>query len=126
MPKGIRRSKVRLTKRVVEALSTRLARGERFYDLTLAGFGVAVYPGGRKSFFLDYGSKDRRRRMKLGEFGPLTLEQARKKAEVISGRVVDGADPLAEREVRQGIPLFADWVSEYLKIAKGRKRSWRR
>jgi hypothetical protein len=51
------------------------------WDEQLHGFGLIVHPSGRKSFTVQYRNRSRRtRRMNLGTFGVLTVQQARQRA----------------------------------------------
>lgn len=119
----------RLTKRNIDKLTTSRPEGERFYDgpSGLAGFGVQVQPNGRKSFFLDFTSPvtRKRRRMKIGAFGILTVEQARKEAQQILGQVHAGVDPLAEREQVRQAGTFSEWMEKYLVHGEASGR-WRK
>lgn len=92
--------RAKLTKRIVDSL--RCPRtGDRFaWDVELRGFGVRVKPSGAKSFCLAYyapGLHKVRRRLTLGAYGVLTVEQARAKATALLARVLDGEDPARER-----------------------------
>lgn len=97
---------MRLTKKVIDALTYQGTGGERFvvWDEEPPGFGVRVYPSGRKAFVLSYRAGARKRLLTLGTYGVLTLDQARSLARAELAKVeTAGADPLAEREKeRQG------------------------
>lgn len=115
--------RARITKRLVDGLATP-PRGKRVkvYDETVTGFGVSVTPTGRRSFFIEYGPKGKRRRMTLGPYGVLTVEQARAMARAKLGVALQGGDPMAEREVSRAMPTFTEWVDTYLVDAKRRKK----
>lgn len=88
---------VRITKTLVDKLPLP-ASGQSFLrDLELKGFGVRVTASGTKSFIVEKRVKGRVRRMTLGRFGELTVEQARKQAIQLLGKVACGVDPVAER-----------------------------
>jgi integrase len=95
------------------------------WDHEVRGLGVRIYPSGRKTFVCDYRTAAQRRRMTLGDYGTLTLDQARAKARKALAHV-DERDPMAERErIRKG-ETFADLCREYMeRHAKVRKRSWK-
>jgi len=115
MPKGRPRPKKNLaSQRVIAALKTTKERGERFYDANLKGFGITVYPSGRKIFFVEYGKRTRRRRMTLGPYGVLTPDKARRKAKSVQGQFVDGHDPLDDRRRRQLTPTVKEWIADWL------------
>lgn len=114
--------KTRLTKRTVEALAPDPARRLLLYDADLPGFGVTVFPTGRKTFFAEYGARDGRRRMALGAFGVLTVEQARELARAKLAEVVMGGDPLRERRALAAVPTFGAWAESYLEGVRLRKK----
>jgi integrase len=115
MPKGKPRPKKNLSsQRVINALKTTKERGERHYDADIKGFGIVVYPSGRKVFFADYGTRTRRRRMTLGEYGIITPAKARKKAKSVLGEAAEGGDPLGERQQRLRMPTVKEWAAEWL------------
>ncbi|MFZ5788908.1 MAG: tyrosine-type recombinase/integrase [Acidobacteriota bacterium] len=123
MPRGKPRPRKNLTKRTVERLKATDPRGQRFYDETLDGFGVVVYASGKKSFFIEYGPKGRRRRARVGSFPPLTAEGARELATKLLADVTKGGDPLLEREARRAVPTADAWFTNYLAGLAGRVTS---
>jgi len=60
--------------------------------------------------------------MTLGAYGPLTVDHARAMALTKLGAVVQGQDPLDERQQRQYVPTFGTYSSEYLEAVKRRKK----
>ena len=103
----------RLTKRTVEALKSNRERDTFLWDSELRGFGVRVKPSGTKTFIIQYRNQEARtRRCVIGQYGVLTVEQARDLAQKKLAAVIDGADPSAERHsVRTGLTIAAvcDW-----------------
>lgn len=113
----------KLTKKLVNRLSTTKRYGERVYCGALPAFGVKVFPSGRKSFFVDYGPRHARRRITIGQFGPMTVNQARSVALTTLGQTqTGGTDPLEEREQRRRAGTVGEWVTEYLERIEDRKR----
>lgn len=115
--------KARITKRLVDGLEIP-PKGKRLkvYDDKCSGFGLAVMHTGRKAFFIEYGPKGKRRRMTLGPYGVLTVDQARDKALLKLGVAVQGGDPLAEREAARQMPTLSEWIDSYLADVKRRKK----
>ena len=106
-------SVAKLTKRSVEALS-RPATGQTFlWDGELRGFGVRIGSSGQKTFVLQYRTvTGKSRRLKLGRFGVLTVEQARDVARINLGRVAAGEDPADDaRDERLSLTVaeLCDW-----------------
>ncbi len=114
--------KARINKRLVDSTQPPPGKKLLVYDTQLVGFGLAVYASGRRSFFVEYGGKGQRRRMTLGAHGLLTVEQARELALAKLGAVVQGEDPLAERQGRQRALRFGDFRNEYIEVVKERKK----
>lgn len=91
----------KLTKRTIDALA---ARDKPFvaFDTGVKGFGCRVMPGGSKTFVLEYrpGSGGRgvaKKRLVIGRYGAMTVEQARGAALTALARVRLGSDPQAEK-----------------------------
>ena len=80
---------VKLTKRVVEAAEVRPSDYFIWCD-ELPGFGVRIYPSGKRGYLVQYRADGRSRRVKLGLHGHLTCEQARKEAMAVLGQVARG------------------------------------
>src|ERR1700730_7307487 len=96
---------MRLTKRVVDALSPRQKQYVE-YDKDLTGFGVAVYPSGVKSWVCEYrplggGRGVAKKRVTLCKVTQLTPEQARKIAADMLATVRLGGDPATEKAERR-------------------------
>ena len=93
---------MRLTKRVIDQATYhgRVGTAHYLWDDQIAGFGVRLYPSGRKSFFLAYRAKGRQRFHTLGRFGELTLQEARTLALEQLARIRRGPDPSGERLAR--------------------------
>ena len=56
-----------------------------FWDRALAGFGVRVYPSGRKVYVVQTRAGGAPRRVTIGVHGALDAERARKRAEAVIG-----------------------------------------
>lgn len=89
----------KITKSVVDTLPLpQDVRKPQFYrDEALKGFGVKVTSQGRKSFIVEKRIKGKVKRITLGTFGELTVEQARKLAQGLLGDIASGKDPIAEK-----------------------------
>ncbi len=103
----------RLTKRTVDALA-KPAEGQDFlWDGEIRGFGVRVVPSGLKTFVVQYrNTEGKSRRIKIGRFGIMTVEEARELAKVKLGRVADGIDPAEEPEAGKDditVEALCDW-----------------
>ena len=114
--------KARINKRLVDSTQPKDGKKVTVYDLNLTGFGLVVYPSGRRSFFVEYGPKGARKRMTLGAYGLLTVEQARAMALEKLSSAVQGDDPLEKRRARQQAMRFGTFQDEYLDAVRLRKK----
>ncbi len=114
--------KSHLTKRVVDATKAPESGRTKVYDDGLTGFGLVVQASGKKGFFVEYGPAEKRRRMSLGPYGPLTVEAARELATAKLAEVSAGGDPLSERERLARIPTFSKFREEYMVEVRRRKK----
>jgi hypothetical protein len=87
----------KLTKRFVEAIEPQ-AKGQAIWDDELPGFGLRVYPSGKRSYIVQYRARGRSRRYTIGLHGVWTPETARREAKVLLGNVARGSDPAEERD----------------------------
>ena len=114
-----RSSSTRLTKPVVEKAEKRSARYD-LWDSELAGFGLRVEKSGTKSFVIRYradggGRSAPRRFLTVGRFGPLTVEQARKKAKVLLGAAASGRDPAGDVQEKRRESTMKELLDFYEK-----------
>jgi Arm domain-containing DNA-binding protein len=63
------------------------------WDSAVPGFGLRIYPTGRKAFILRYQVSGSKRLLALGTYGVLTLDQARNLARQRLGEVIGGESP---------------------------------
>lgn len=96
-----------------------------FYrDEAIPGFGLRVTSGGAKSFIVEKRVNGRVKRITLGRYGNLTVEQARTEAMKILGKVATGGDPIAEKRERYARSVSLIQVfNDYLKTRKDLKES---
>lgn len=105
----------KITKSHVDRLPTP-ATGQAFVrDTELKGFAVRVTSSGAKSFILEKRIDGKVKRLTIGRYPELTVEQARKEAHKLLGHIAVGRNPAAEKkqEALQGTTLkqaFDDFV----------------
>ena len=103
------------------------------WDDDIPGFGVRLYPSGKRSFVLSYrNARGRKRLLVLGRYGAdLTLGQARARVIKERGRITEGADPVGERKAARATALapgatFREVLDSFTdKYAKPRQRTWK-
>lgn len=100
------------------------------------GFGVRVLPSGTKKFFYVYNIYGKRRFLSLGTYrdvkhkSGVSLSDARKAYIAARKDVLNGKDPLVERDIAKSeqklSPFVVDFVDEYINIyAKVKTRGWK-
>jgi integrase len=86
-----------LKKSAIDA--ARKAKRDQFlWDGREHGLGVKITPAGSKIFILQKTVRGRVRRITLGKYGDITLEDARIEARKLNGVIAANRDPIAERE----------------------------
>lgn len=87
----------KLTKALID--NTHASDGDVvLWDGSFPGFGVRIKPSGVKSFVIQYRNRyGKSRRMTLGRYGILTLDEARREARLQMSAVSQGRDPRQER-----------------------------
>ncbi|NKE70305.1 tyrosine-type recombinase/integrase [Candidatus Manganitrophus noduliformans] len=120
---------MRLTKRLIDQFryeGTKKDEWDVRWDDAILGFGLRIYPSGRKAFILSYRVEGRKRLMQIGDYGVLTLNQARDLAKVHLAGVIQGADPLEKKRRAVKGETVGDLCAAYMeRHAKERKRTWR-
>ena len=89
-------ARIRITDRVVEGLTVE-GKDEIFWDRTLLGFGVRIYPSGARIYVVQTRTDGRSKRVTLGRHGDLSAAQARRRAALVIGRIKAGEDPVPAR-----------------------------
>lgn len=117
---------MKLTKKIIEGSSYQGQTPQRDirWDDDLSGFGVRIYPSGKKAFVLSYRVEGRKHLLTLGDFGILTLDQARKEAVKKLAKIHEGIDPLLRRQTPKGETvkgLCEAYLSRYARI---HKKTW--
>lgn len=117
----------KLTKRSVEGLEV-AERDFLVWDRDMRGFGVRVYPSGKKTYLVQYRNGRRTRRVTIGQHGVLTAEEARNRAKALLGEAAGGGDPSADKQRHRRAPTVAglcdrfleEYVDEHCKPATAR------
>lgn len=96
--------------------------GDVLRDAVVKGLHLRVFPESR-AFYLYYRSKaGQQRKPKLGDYGSITLVQARKVAQEMLAEVAAGRDPSQQRQVARAEPTVSDlWDEFWKRKASGNK-----
>lgn len=92
---------VRITKSVVDRLNAPVAGQSFIRDSELKGFAVRITTSGAKSFILEKRIDGKVKRLTLGRYPELTVEQARKEAHKLLGHIATGRNPTAEKKQKE-------------------------
>ena len=107
-------AKIKLTKSVVDAAQAQTCDAE-LRDTTVPGFLCKVTPTGRKVFMLQYRTNSGvRRKPALGQFGELTVEQARSLAQDWLAEVRRGGDPGHDKGEARKAPTIKELCSRFM------------
>ncbi|HEY6322449.1 MAG TPA: integrase arm-type DNA-binding domain-containing protein [Thermoanaerobaculia bacterium] len=99
------------------------ATGElKVWDTSLRGFVLRVRASGSRRFVVEWKRGGRKRRLTLGVYGPVTVDQAREMARQVLARVARGEDPAADRAAEKHAPTVADLSRRYLDHHAGPKK----
>ncbi|WP_017183369.1 tyrosine-type recombinase/integrase [Sphingobium xenophagum] len=110
---------VKLNKRSVDSLLPPSKGQAVLWDTEVRGYGVRVLPSGTKTFILQYRNPEGiQRRINIGRYGVLTVDQARDQAKLFLASVIKGEDPADEtRRARKGMTV-AEMCEWYLAEAR--------
>lgn len=111
---------MKLTKSIVDSITAPADRDQAFYrDAQLKGFAVRVTASGVKSFIVEKLVNRKVRRMTIGRYGEITVEQARREAQKMLGKIATGIDPRAEKQTAELHATTLDQVfKDYIKARR--------
>jgi integrase len=116
---------VNLTKRYIDGLMPPEAGRLYLRDSKTPGLLLAITPSGHKSFYCYRKVNGRPERILLGPWPDLTVENARKAAAVVNGRIAKGENPQADRRKARGTMTLKALFELYLASAKQHKKTWK-
>lgn len=114
-------AKLSLTLRTIKAIEP---RDEAFiiHDDEMPGFYLRVSKDGDRTFYLKYRVGSRQRKARLGRFGDITPDEARKVAARYRQMAHDGKDPQAERDEAKRAMTVNDAWSRFVEVSKAHWR----
>jgi len=94
------------------------------YDTKIPGYGIRVFPSGRKSYILWYrDQRGRTRKLTLGTFPELSPALARKKAREFLGNIMTGGDPGMDKSSKRDYKTFGDLAEKYIERHASKKKT---
>ena len=111
-------ARARLTKSIVDRATVDVWCGK------LSGFGVRVHPTGKKVFTLLYRMPGSRvmKRLTLGAYGAMTVDEARNAAQRALGEIRSGVDPADAKKAKRDAQTVADVGTDYLADVEARRK----
>src|SRR5690554_2646595 len=107
-------AKIKLTKSAVDAAQPQ-AQPIELRDTLVPGFLCKITPAGRKVFMLQYRTNaGERRKPALGQYGELTVEQARSLAQEWLAQVRRGGDPAADKAEARKAPTVKELCAKFM------------
>jgi integrase len=110
--------KKKLTKKIIDAATYEgnAQDNERcvIWDAELSGFGLRIYPNGKKAFILSYRHNGRKRLITIGQYGAITQDQARDEAKKHHVGIIQGSDPLEDRQRKRTGDTVKDLCEAYI------------
>lgn len=104
----------RLTKRIVDQIVPGPSETVHWDD-ELRGFGVRVWPSGRKVYLVMCRVKGRLRRITIGPHGPITADKARDRAFELLSEARNGRNPVKEVDQARKAPTVKGLGERFLK-----------
>lgn len=107
----------KLTKQTVDRLKPRDDRDYTVWCTELTGFGVRVWPTGKKVFIAQYrigGRGSATRKVTVGSYGKLTTDEARTEAKRVLANAELGHDIALERTRKKAELTVAELCDEYM------------
>mgnify|MGYP002623274897 FL=1 len=118
--------KINFTKPQLAALEPPIRGRGYHYDARTPGLLLCVTSNGTKTFYYYRRVKGRPKRIQIGRFPDVSIEQARRRAAKLAGEIADGRDPQQERKAARAEMTFGELFDYFLEHhAKIHKRSWR-
>ncbi|MFH0809204.1 MAG: site-specific integrase [Pseudomonadota bacterium] len=104
----------KLTKRLIDSLEP-VKKDTVLWDAELPGFGLRLWPSGRRVFVVQYrNAQGRTRKVTLGRYGILAPEEARRLAKQILVDVQKGKDPAEQRDADREAPTVAELAERFM------------
>jgi integrase len=84
------------------------------WDTQVIGFGLQLRPSGIRTFIFVYRNKGRVKRMTIGRYGRVTVDQAREAAKHYNGVIALGGDPVADKKRNRAAKTLDELLHLYI------------
>ena len=124
--RGMKNREFNFTKAAIQNLPIPEKGMVSYRDTKEKGLSIYVTSKGVMSFFVRKRIIGRDERVVLGQFPTMSIEQARKRAQIVKGQVAQGGNPNNEKTQLRGEITFGEMVTKYIECySKKEKKSWR-
>jgi integrase len=99
---------------------------EEFFDTEIKGFTVEVRPSGNRTFYLRYTDQSgKQKQYRIGRYGDISFDQARKKARELKAAVVLGVgDPSQAKAEAKAVITYGELAIQHLAHAKTYQKAY--
>lgn len=95
-----------------------------FYDVSVTGLILTVYPSGKRTFTVRYDNKyGELKQYKIGSYPEVSLDRAKRKALQIKGQAALGEDPAEDRRIVRAIPTVSEVADRFIEYVRSYKSS---
>lgn len=94
------------------------------YDSLTPGLMLLITANDARTYYLYRRIDGRPERVKIGPYGDLSIEQARRKADKLKGEIAQGVNPANRKRTARGMMTLQELFDIYLERAKLHKRTW--
>jgi integrase len=110
---------MKLTKRTVSSIPPDATRDIYAWDNEVRGFGLRIKPSGVRSFIVQYRNANGvSRRVTIGKYGVVTVDEARALAKLALAEVIKGGDPATKRTEDRRAMTVSQLCHAYLEAAE--------
>ena len=100
------------------------AKRTDFYDTSISGFVLECHKSGSKTYSLRYqDAYGRQTQRKIGVYGAITFEQARKVARRWRSEVELGGDPAGDKAIKKSTPTYAELAAQHIEFARSHQKT---
>jgi integrase len=95
-----------------------------YYDTSISGFVLECHKSGSKTYSLRYpDAYGRQRQRKIGVYGIITFDQARRVARRWRSEAELGGDPAGDKAIKKSTPTYAELAAQHIEFARSHQKT---
>lgn len=95
-----------------------------YYDTSIPGFVLECHKSGSKTYSLRYqDAYGRQTQRKIGVYGAISFDQARKVARRWRSEVELGGDPAGDKAIKKSTPTYAELAAQHIEFARSHQKT---